>query len=85
MTWLNDAEVKTVEQQVQEKEIADKRKREIELQKLLDSTDHKVLPDYDKKEGEDLDAIKTSRYEWRSEIREIQKWLKDNEPEPGLE
>ena len=80
MSWF-----KTPEDLALQKEIADKRNREKELQKLLDDTDHKVLPDYDKKEGEDLDAIKASRSEWRSEIREVQAWLKANEPEPELE
>ena len=73
--------IKTPEELSLQKQIADKRRRERELQKLLDGTDHKVLPDYSKKEGEDLDAIKTNRSEWRSEIRDIQDWLERNAPD----
>ena len=75
MSWF-----KTPEELSLQKQIADTRRRKMELQKLLDGTDHKVLPDYGKKEGEDLDAIKTNRAQWRSEIRDIQNWLDQNAP-----
>ena len=74
MSFLKN--VKTAEQLALEAESATKRNRERELIALLDGTDHKVFPDYEPKEGEDLEAIKASRSEWRSEIRGIQAWLK---------
>jgi hypothetical protein len=39
-----------------------------ELQQLLNDSDYKVLPDYDKT----TDAIKVQRQDWREEIRELE-------------
>ena len=76
MSWF-----KTPEDLALQKEIADKRNHERDLQKLLDNTDHKVLPDYDQKEAEDLEVIKDQRSKWRSEIRDVQNWLNQNAPD----
>lgn len=73
MSFLKN--IKTSDHLALEAEVATKRSRESELQKLLDNTDHKVYPDYEPKEGEDLEDIKASRSEWRSEIRSIQSCL----------
>lgn len=73
MSFLTN--IKTAEQLTLETEAAIKRSRETDLQKLLDDTDHKVYPDYEPEEGEDLEAIIASRSEWRSDIRGIQAWL----------
>ena len=69
--------IKTSEQLALEAEATSNRSRVSELQKLLNNTDHKVYPDYEPKEGEDLEAIIASRSEWRSEIRGIQAWLEE--------
>lgn len=61
--------------------VSEKRRRERELQKNLDDTDHKTFADYEPKPGEDIDAIKTQRSTWRAEIREVQAWLKENATE----
>lgn len=60
---------KTPEQLEQEKQQRESKARIRDLQKLLDDTDHKVFPDYEPKEGEDLEVIKADRSEWRTEIR----------------
>jgi hypothetical protein len=39
-----------------------------ELKALLNNSDYKVLPDYDK----DSDAIKAQRQAWREEIRTLE-------------
>lgn len=64
-----------------EKEIPTKRKRERELQSLLDKTDHKEYPSYEAKEGEDLESVIANRKAWRAEIREVQAWLEANAPD----
>lgn len=73
MSFLKN--IKTSDQLALEAEVATKRLRENELQRMLDNTDHKVYPDYEPKEGEDLGDIIASRSEWRLEIRGIQAWL----------
>lgn len=62
---------KTPEQLEQENQQRENKYRIRELQKLLDDTDHKFYGDYEPKEGEDLDAIKANRSEWRAEIRDL--------------
>ena len=61
-----------------ENQIAESRKQERELKKLLDSTDHKTFSDYEPREGEDVADIIEKRSEWRAEIREVQQWLEEN-------
>ena len=58
----------TVEAEVQ---LQAKRNRLRELRRQLDETDHKTFADYEPKEGEDVEAIKSERREWRREVREL--------------
>jgi len=60
--------IKTAEQIAAEQEAQAKEQRIIELKRLLDDSDYKVLPDYDKP-SED---IKAQRQAWRDEIRALE-------------
>jgi hypothetical protein len=62
----------TAEQIAAEQAEQAKEQRIIELKRLLDDSDYKVLPDYDKTS----DEIKVQRQAWRDEIRT----LEDNQP-----
>ena len=73
MSFLKN--IKTAEQLALETEAATKRARESELRKLLSKTDHKVFPDYEPKNDEDVKSIKSQRSKWRAEIRDIKDWL----------
>jgi hypothetical protein len=57
--------IKTPKQIAAEQEAQAKEQRIIELKRLLDDSDYKVLPDYDKPN----DDIKAQRQAWREEIR----------------
>jgi hypothetical protein len=60
--------IKTPEQIAAEQAEQQREQRIAELKRLLDDSDYKVLPDYDKP-SED---IKAQRQAWRDEIRELQ-------------
>jgi hypothetical protein len=64
-------QIKTAEQIADEKAIQEAKARIAELKNLLDESDYKVLPDYDKTD-EDIIA---DRQAWRDEIRELEKTL----------
>lgn len=55
----------------EEAQLQRKRNRLQELQKKLDSTDHKTFSDYDSKENENVEEIKSKRREWRREMRAL--------------
>lgn len=57
--------IKTAEEIQSEKDEQTKERRIAELKRLLDDSDYKVLPDYDKTD-EDIIA---DRQKWRDEIR----------------
>lgn len=63
-----------------EKAINKAQKRQRELKKKLDNTDHKMFSDYEPHKNEDLESIKIQRSEWRAEIREVEDWLTKNKP-----
>lgn len=60
--------IKTAEDLANEKLQAEKQARIRELTKLLEESDFKVLPDYDKPIGD----LKEQRQAWRDEIRELE-------------
>ena len=49
-----------------------------ELKQLLNDSDHKDLPNYKPKQGEDLVEVIAERDAWREEIRQLQLTLEDN-------
>jgi anti-sigma28 factor (negative regulator of flagellin synthesis) len=63
LTQLKTAEQKAAEAAQQQRE-----QRIAELKALLNNSDYKVLPDYDK----DSEAIKAQRQAWREEIRTLE-------------
>ena len=70
--------IKTAEQLAQEKAQADAQARVNKLKKLLSDSDHKDLPNYKPKQGEDLVKVIAERDAWREEIRQLQLTLEDN-------
>jgi hypothetical protein len=60
--------IKTAKQIAAEKQQQDTENRIIELKKLLSDSDYKVLPDYDKTNGD----IVEQRQAWREEIRSLE-------------
>ena len=50
---------------------SDTRTKIAELKKLLASTDHKVLPDYEFKNGNTLESVKKQRQNWRKQLRSL--------------
>ena len=70
--------IKTAEQLAQEKAQADAQARINELKQLLNDSDHKDLPNYKPKQGEDLVEVIAERDAWREEIRQLQLTLEDN-------
>ena len=57
---------------------ADAQARVNELKQLLNDSDHKDLPNYKPKQGEDLVEVIAERDAWREEIRQLQLTLEDN-------
>jgi hypothetical protein len=60
--------LKTAEQKAAEAQAKANADRIAELKALLNNSDSKVLPDYDK----DSEAIKAQRQAWRAEIRTLE-------------
>ena len=60
--------IKTAEQIAVEEAQQQREQRVAELKRLLDDSDYKVLPDYDKPN----EAIKVQRQAWRDEIRALE-------------
>lgn len=67
--------IKTPQDLELEKQISIKQLRKQELERLLSKTDHKAMPDYEPKQGEDLDLVLKNRKSYREEVREIIRWL----------
>jgi len=67
-------QIKTAEQIANEKAIQEAKARIAELKNLLDESDYKVLPDYDKTD----EAIIADRQAWRDEIRQLEATLNDD-------
>ena len=72
MTFKN---IKSAEDLAQEKVQADAQTRINELKQLLNESDHKNLPNYKPKQGEDLVAVIAERDAWRNEIRQLKLML----------
>lgn len=66
--WLEISESEAVTPPVE----AQKLQRAIELRALLQKTDYKDLPSYDRRNTPEWIALMAQRQEWRDEIRQLE-------------